>query len=80
MPFKGSGYYTAAHETARQTVNTWIRTSGSFDAVVDLDAAVRDPAQTDTLLPAYDSGDHLHLSVAGLQATADAIDLSLFAQ
>jgi lysophospholipase L1-like esterase len=29
-------------------------------------------------LPRYDSGDHLHLSEAGYQAMADAVDLDLF--
>jgi hypothetical protein len=30
------------------------------------------------MLPAYDSGDHLHPNDAGYQAMADAVDLSLF--
>jgi lysophospholipase L1-like esterase len=78
LPFGGSQYDSAAHETARQTVNAWVRTSGRFDAVLDLDAVVSDPQNPRQLLPAYDSGDRLHLSVAGYQAMADAIDLSLF--
>ena len=36
-----------------------------------LDAAVRDPANATSLLPAYDSGDHLHLSPAGYQKMAE---------
>ena len=43
LPFGGSQYASPDHETARQTVNDWIRTSGRFDAVVDLDEAVRSP-------------------------------------
>lgn len=78
LPFGGSFYDSENHEAARQTVNQWIRTSGKFDAVIDLDAAVRDPANPTKLLPEYDSGDHLHLSVAGYQKMADAIDLDLF--
>jgi len=77
LPFGGNGYDTGDHENSRQTVNTWIRTSGAFDEVIDLDAAVRDPANPRNLLPAYDSGDRLHLSATGLQAMADAIDLAL---
>jgi lysophospholipase L1-like esterase len=77
-PFGGNSYYTMAHETARQTVNNWIRTSGKFDAVIDFDAVVRDPTNTMNLLSAYDSGDHLHLNVAGYKTMADAIDLKLF--
>ena len=75
LPFMGSQY---SNETARQTINEWIRTSGKFDAVIDLDEAVRDPDNPSRLLREYDSGDHLHLSVAGLQKMADAIDLDLF--
>jgi lysophospholipase L1-like esterase len=80
LPFKGSQYDTAAHQAVRDTVNDWIRTSGKFDAVIDLDAAVRDPANPNKLLAAYDSGDHLHLSVAGYQKMADSIDVNLFEQ
>jgi lysophospholipase L1-like esterase len=79
-PFGGNSYYSASHEAARQTVNSWIRTNSLYDAVMDFDAAARDPANPVNLLPAYDSGDHLHLSPAGYQALANAIDLSLFAQ
>jgi lysophospholipase L1-like esterase len=78
LPFGGSSYDTPDHEQARQTVNTWIRASGNFDAVIDLDAAVRDPMAPTRLLGTYDSGDHLHLNVAGYQRMADAIDLALF--
>ena len=44
-PFAGSFYDSPDHQTARRMVNDWIRTSGRFDAVIDLDAAVRDPAR-----------------------------------
>ena len=80
LPFGGSQYDSADHETARQEVNDWIRTSGEFDAVLDLDVAVADPGNTTRLLPAYDDGDQLHLSPTGYQAMADAIDLDLFLQ
>ena len=78
LPFGGNGYYTPDHETIRQTVNSWVRTSGEFDACIDLDAAVRDPGNSINLLPAYDTGDHLHLNPTGYQAMANAVDLSLF--
>lgn len=78
LPFGGSQYFSLEHEQTRQTVNAWIRSSGPFDAVLDLDAAVRDPDQPTRLHSAYDCGDHLHLSPAGLQRMADAIDLTLF--
>lgn len=78
LPFGGSFYDSAAHQTARRTVNAWIRTSGRFDAVIDLDAAVRDPANPERLRATFDTGDRLHLNPAGYQAMADAIDLALF--
>jgi len=59
-------------------VNAWIRTSGEFDAVIDFDQVVRDPAHPTKLLPAFDSGDHLHPNDAGYKAMADSIDLRLF--
>jgi lysophospholipase L1-like esterase len=78
LPFGGSQYAGTGHEAARQAVNDWIRTSGKFDAVVDFDAAVRDPQNPSKLLPAADSGDHLHPSVKGHQMMADCTDLKLF--
>ncbi|HXP58996.1 MAG TPA: GDSL-type esterase/lipase family protein [Dongiaceae bacterium] len=77
-PFGGHGYYTPAHEAVRQAVNTWIRTSGKFDAVIDFDAVVRNPVTLTRLLSAYDSGDGLHLNPAGYRAMADSIDLTRF--
>jgi lysophospholipase L1-like esterase len=81
VPFGGSNaqyggnYGTAAGERERQALNRWIRTSGAFDAVFDFDRALRDPKDPTRLLPAYDSGDHLHPSDAGYRAMANAVDL-----
>jgi lysophospholipase L1-like esterase len=63
-------------EADRIAVNGWIRSH--FDAVLDFDTAVRDPARPDHLAPVYDSGDGLHLSPAGYHALAAAVPLSLF--
>jgi lysophospholipase L1-like esterase len=76
-PFQGAFYYSTAGEAKRQAVNSWIRTSGAFDGVVDFDRATRDPANPLRLLPAYDSGDHLHPNDAGYAAMANAVDLRL---
>ncbi|MEU5162528.1 SGNH/GDSL hydrolase family protein [Streptomyces sp. NPDC020875] len=75
LPFKGTGdgYYTETKDRVRQEVNHWIRTSGAYDAVADTDLALRDPADPARLLPAYDSGDHLHPNDAGLDALAAAV-------
>jgi lysophospholipase L1-like esterase len=81
LPYEGAGFYfTPDGETDRQKVNAWIRTSGRFDAVIDFDAATRDPQQPSRLAPAVDGGDHLHPSAAGYRIMAEAIDLALFAE
>jgi len=77
LPFKGAGYYTAAGEAKRETVNAWIRTSGAFDGVIDFDTLMGDPADPLTLNPAWDSGDHLHPNDAGYQAMANAVNLDM---
>jgi lysophospholipase L1-like esterase len=80
-PFAGAaypGYYSPEGEAMRAAVNRWIRTGGAFDAVIDFDAALRDPADPKRLRPDCDSGDHLHPSRAGEAAMAAAIDLALF--
>jgi lysophospholipase L1-like esterase len=80
-PYVGTifpGYFQPEGEAKRQAVNAWIRTSGAFDAVIDFDATVRDPANPTKILPAYDVGDHLHPNDAGYRAMANAVDLRLF--
>ena len=71
------GYYDEVKEKKRQAVNEWIRKSGAFDGVIDFDAVTRDPVNPKHILPAYDSGDHLHPQDTGHKAMADSIDLSL---
>lgn len=74
------GYYSVAGEATRQAVNGWIRTAHAADAVIDWDAAMRDPARPERLAPAYASGDRLHPNDAGYRAMAAAIDLDVFAR
>jgi len=85
-PFEGAltmpgspiaNYYSPAKDALRQRINAWIRSSGEFDAVLDFDAVVRDPQNPLRILPAYDSGDHLHLGDAGNKAVADSVDIKL---
>jgi len=71
-------FYSPEKEKIRQEVNAWIRTGGEFDGVIDFDQAVRDPNHPTQLLPAFDSGDHLHPNNAGNVAQSNAIPLSLF--
>jgi lysophospholipase L1-like esterase len=76
-PFGGNeGYDNLLREAARTSVNAWIR--GHFDAVLDFDRVVRDPAAPTRLLPAYDVGDHLHLNPAGYRALGTSVPAGLF--
>jgi lysophospholipase L1-like esterase len=72
------GYYSESKEAVRQAVNKWIRASGSFDAVIDFDAVLRDPDHPCRLLPRFASPDHLHPNDDGYQAMAGAIGLAVF--
>ncbi|MEV4513434.1 SGNH/GDSL hydrolase family protein [Dactylosporangium sp. NPDC049525] len=75
-PMKGAaGYDTPRNQDVRAAVNQWIRTSGEYDAVVDVAAVLTDPA-TQALRAEYNSGDQLHPNDAGARAIAAAIDLA----
>jgi lysophospholipase L1-like esterase len=76
-PFEGAFYYSEQGEAKRQAVNAWIRTSGAYDAVIDFDAATRDPGQPTRFRPGF-SEDSLHPNDAGYRAMAEAVDLALF--
>lgn len=80
MPYGECFYWSEEGEAKRQQINHWIRHSGRFDAVIDFDQVARDPANPVMLRPEVDTGDHLHLSAAGLRIIAESIDLSLFEQ
>jgi lysophospholipase L1-like esterase len=67
-------------EAMRQAVNAFIRTPGSFDAVVDFDKATQDPASPRQFRAGYNNTDRLHPNDTGYKAMADAVDLSLFTQ
>ena len=77
-PYEGANYYRENGEAVREAVNSWIRTSGAFDAVVDFEAATRNAGNAKRLRAEFDPGDHLHPNDAGYQAMADAFDLSIF--
>jgi lysophospholipase L1-like esterase len=75
-PFKGWNSYTEELESVRQTVNAFIRASKDFDAVVDFDAVIRDPADPQRIRPDYDQGDHLHPGDKGFEAMAKAVKIA----
>ncbi|MFD5515303.1 SGNH/GDSL hydrolase family protein [Streptomyces sp. NPDC127066] len=75
MPFQGHRGYTDARDAVRRAVNAEIRAGKVYDAVVDFDAALRDPYNPRRLRPDYDSGDHLHPSDKGFRRMAEVFDL-----
>jgi lysophospholipase L1-like esterase len=75
-PFRDAAHWSPEAERKRDSVNAWIRTSGSFDGVIDFAKALAAPGRPQTLDPMYDSGDHLHPNDAGYLAMAESISLS----
>ncbi|MCG7209672.1 SGNH/GDSL hydrolase family protein [Streptomyces arenae] len=75
-PFEGWPEWDQAGEAVRQEVNRYIRTSGEVDAVTDFDRILRSPYDQARMLPFLDSGDHIHPNDKGMQAMADAVDLT----
>ncbi|WP_426341476.1 SGNH/GDSL hydrolase family protein [Pseudoduganella sp. S-14] len=70
-----AGHYSPAKDRVRREVNEWIRHSGEFDAIIDFDHLLQDPAHPSRLRPEFDSGDHLHPSDAGYAEMARAAAL-----
>jgi lysophospholipase L1-like esterase len=79
-PSEGVPTFSEHGEEIRTAVNRWIRTKGNFDALVDLDAVLRDTQHPAKLKTEADSGDHIHPNDAGNQLMADAFDLGVFKQ
>lgn len=77
-PYGGSTPFNEYGESVRSAVNQWIRTSGAFDAVIDFDAAVRDPKDPTRFRAEADSPDMLHPGDAGYKLMGEAIDLTIF--
>lgn len=78
LPIGNSTKYTVANEATRQAVNAWIRTPGNFDAVLDFEAVVKDPATNPLRIKAAWTGDYVHPNSAGYSAIGNSIPLSLF--
>jgi lysophospholipase L1-like esterase len=55
-------------------INSWIQdTAINVDYFADVYTAIEDPNNPGNILPAYDSGDHVHLSNAGYSTVAETI-------
>ena len=71
------GTQPGPNEDVRQALNRWIRNGGEYDAVIDFEAAVRDPAHpTDFREGLYADG--VHPNDAGYKLMAQSMDLSIF--
>jgi len=77
IPFNGNAYYSTAHEAVRHDVNAWIRTSGTYDGVIDFDKTMRNPSDTTRMLEAL-KNDWLHPNTDGYKKMGESIDLKLF--
>jgi lysophospholipase L1-like esterase len=77
LPIRHSTKDVGTNEATRQAVNTWIRTSGAYDRIIDFEPAVADPADPLSLLSSL-TCDHVHPNAAGYRAMANSIDLSVF--
>ncbi|MET7454634.1 SGNH/GDSL hydrolase family protein [Streptomyces sp. NPDC005574] len=75
-PFRGWSEWDPAAEAVRRDVNAFVRDGGEFDAVTDFDHVLRSPYDPERILPVFDGGDHLHPNDKGMQAMADAVDLT----
>ncbi|MFF0383165.1 SGNH/GDSL hydrolase family protein [Streptomyces sp. NPDC004286] len=73
-PFKGWLQWDPDAETVRREVNRRMRADDGFDAVADVDRALRDPRDPERLRPDLDAGDHLHPDDEGMRAIAGAVD------
>jgi lysophospholipase L1-like esterase len=67
----------SVQEQTRLAVNDWIRTSGTFDGVLDFDAVLRDP-QDPTVIYAPWRHDCYHPNATGDHLLGQSINLSVF--
>lgn len=72
VPCRTTETNTSPWETLRRSYNTWLRTQpNGIRDLFEFAAAIS--TDDDTITPAYDSGDGIHLTTAGYTALADAI-------
>jgi lysophospholipase L1-like esterase len=78
LPYEGARYHTPAGDAIRRQINDWIRRGEGFEGTIDLDAAIRDPANLNKMRADLQSGDWLHPNDAGYKVMGEAVDLALF--
>ncbi|HVQ13321.1 MAG TPA: SGNH/GDSL hydrolase family protein [Vicinamibacterales bacterium] len=84
LPFEGTnlgaiapGYYSTDKDARRREINEVIRKGAPYDGVIDFEAVVRDPGHPLQLLATFKGADSLHLTDAGYEAMARAVNLAL---
>ncbi|MFJ8828164.1 GDSL-type esterase/lipase family protein [Streptomyces sp. NPDC102467] len=73
--------YSDVNNRDRQAVGDFVKKgsdcSSTCDGVLDFDQVLKDPVQPNSINPAYDTGDGVHVNIAGQQALADFISLPM---
>lgn len=77
-PAENNTGWDAAKTRIRNDVNQWMRTGKAFDAVIEMDAAVRDPKNPDLIYPPFNCGDGIHPSPRGYFEMGTSVPLDLF--
>lgn len=70
LPMKGWRTDAPFRQEIRRAYNDLIRKTDLVDGIIDFDKAMEDPENPNSLLPKYDSGDHLHPGAAGYEKMA----------
>ena len=77
-PAENNTGWNAAKTQIRNDVNRWMRTKAPFDAVIDFDKVVQDPANADLIYPPFNCGDGIHPSPRGYYEMGRSVRLELF--
>jgi acyl-CoA thioesterase-1 len=72
-PFKPNAW-TSTRQSVADSVNSWITNiATAVDFRIDVYSQLEDPSHPDQLLPAYDYGDHAHMTNAGYDLVGQTI-------
>ncbi len=77
LPIEGWRTYAPFRDTLRCEVNDWMRTTDEADGCVDFAQAVSNPENPAAFAEGFDSGDHLHPSLAAYRKMAEIIPEAL---
>ena len=76
-PFKSHADWNTNRQSFTESYNSWLVSAFGAAAIVDMYSVVEDPSTPDTLLPAYDNGDGLHLNSTGSFAVTNAMSVKM---